>query len=101
MTNLEALKKFAAATNNELFDTEDGEWMVDAVQTYETLEQWEKSSTGWNEHTTMNSGSISGLPFRAWRSAQVCKGQTRRSISIIDLGDVRYALHGVDLTYFE
>lgn len=98
----ENLKKFAAATNNKLFDADynGGEWMVDAVETQETLGQWEESSKVWNERTTMKTGEIAGFPFRAWKSAQTMKGKPRRSMSVVDLGDVRIALHGTDLTNF-
>ncbi len=98
----ENLKKFAAATNSELFDADykGGEWMCEAVETQETLEQWEESSDGWNERTAMKSGKIAGFPFRAWKSAQAVKGQPRQSMSVVDLGDVRIVLPGTDLTYF-
>ena len=98
----ENLKKFAAATNNELFDADykDGEWMVEFVETHETLEQFEESSKGWNERTAMKTGDIAGFPFRAWKTAQAVKGQPRQSMSVIDLGDVRIALPGTDLTVF-
>ena len=96
------LKKFAAATNNELFDADykGGEWMTDAVETQETLEQWEESSNGWNERTAMKTGEIAGFPFRAWKSAQAAKGQPRQSMSVVDLGDVRIVLPGTDLSVF-
>ena len=98
----ENLKKFAAATNNELFDADykGGEWMTDAVETQETLEQWEESSNGWNERTAMKTGEIAGFPFRAWKSAQAAKGQPRQSMSVVDLGDVRIVLPGTDLSVF-
>ena len=98
----ENLKKFAAATNNELLDAEykGGEWMCEHVETQETLEQWEESSNGWNERTAMKSGEIAGFPFRAWKSAQAVKGQPRQSMSVVDLGDVRIVLPGTYLIYF-
>ena len=98
----ESLKKFAAATNNELFDADysGGEWMCEAVETHETLEQWEESSKGWNERTAMKAGEIAGFPFRAWKSVQAAKGQARDSMSVIDFGDVRIALPGTDLAVF-
>ena len=98
----ENLKKFAAATNNELFDAEyeGGEWMCEHVETQETLEQWEESSKGWNERTAMKTGEIGGFPFRAWKNVQAIKGQQRQSMSVVDLGDVRIALPGTDLTVF-
>lgn len=94
--------KFAAATNNELFDADynGGEWMVEAVETQETLEQWEESSKCWNERTAMKAGEIAGFPFRAWKSVQAAKGQPRQSMSVIDFGDVRVVLPGTDLSNF-
>ena len=98
----ENLKKFAAATNNELFDADynGGEWMVEALETQETLEQWEESSKGWAERTAMKAGEIAGFPFRAWESAQAAKGQPRQSMSVVDLGSVRIILPGTNLTNF-
>ncbi len=101
MTMTEKLAAFAAATNNELFDADykGGEWMVEAVETHETLEQWEESSKGWNERSAMKTGEIAGFPFRAWKQVQAVKGQARRAMSVIDFGDVRYAIDS-DLTNF-
>ncbi len=102
MTATANLAAFAAATNNELFDADygDGEWMVEFVETHETLQQFEESSKSWNERTAMKTGEIAGFPFRAWKSAQAMKGQPRQSMSVIDLGDVRIALPGTDLSVF-
>lgn len=98
----ENLKKFAEATNNELFDTEwnGGEWMVEAVETQETLEMWEESSECWNERSAMQCGEIAGFPFRAWSKAQAIKGLPRQSMSVVDLGNVRIVLPGTNLTSF-
>lgn len=97
------LQKFAEATNNELFDTDlrFQEWMVEFVETHETLEQFEESSKGWNERTAMKTGEIAGFKFCAWKIAQAVKGQPRKSMSVVDLGDIRIALPGTDLTVFQ
>ena len=97
------LKKFAAATNNELFDPDyrGGYWMREHVETQETLEQWEASSAGWRERTAMKQGAVAGFPFRAWKTIQTVKGSPRQSMSVVDLGDVRIALPGVDLTVYD
>lgn len=97
----QALKTFAAATNNELFDPEwhGGEWMTEAVETRETIDQFIESSKMWNERSGVQRGEIAGFPFVTWSKIQVRKGDTRRSVSVIDFGDVRYALDA-DLTYF-
>lgn len=93
------LAAFAAATNNELFDPEwkGGEWMIDAVETRETIEQYVESSARWNERSAMKSGTIAGFPFVAWKNCQAIKGQPRRTMSVVDFGDVRFAIDS-DLT---
>jgi len=98
----ENLKKFAVATNNELFDADykGGEWMTHAFETQETLEQWEESSYFWNERTAMKTGEIAGFSFRVWKSMQAAKGQPRQSMSVVDLGDVRIVLLGTDLSVY-
>jgi len=96
-----ALKKFAEATNNELFDADykDGEWMVDAVETHETLEQFAESAKAWVEASKPKHGEVGGFKFIAWASCQAVKGKARRTMSVIDLGDVRYAIEA-DLSVF-
>jgi len=88
------LKTFAAATNNELFDADynGGEWMVDAEETHESLDDWIDSSSKWNERSAMRSGEIAGFRFLSWSKVQLFKGSSRAARSVIDFGDVRYAL---------
>ena len=102
MEMTEKLAVFAAAVNNELFDAEykNGEWMVESVETRETLDQFEESAKNWNERSSMTSGQIAGFPFISWRNAQPIKGQARQAMSVIDFGDVRFALPGTDLNNF-
>ena len=102
MNMTEKLESFAAAVNNELFDPEykGGEWMVEAVETQETLKQFIESSMKWAECSAMKAGEIAGFPFCSWKSAQAVKGQPRQSMSVIDFGDVRFALPGTDLSVF-
>ena len=101
MNMSEKIAAFAAATNNELFDTHPliNEWSIDAVETHETLEQWLESSQEWRERSLEKRGEIAGFQFLAWKSAQPVKGQPRRSISVVDFGDVRFALE-TDLSNF-
>ena len=97
----EQLKAFAAATHNEFCDPEykDGEWLVGAVETHETIEQFAESSRNWAMRTAPKYGEIGGFKFIAWNSCQAVKGQARRSMSIVDLGDVRFAID-VDLSMY-
>ena len=98
----QAFKQFAAATNNELFDADykGGEWMVQAVETHETIDQFVESARSYAEIKSTKRGEIAGVQFVTFRGAQPVKGQSRRDISVIDLGSVRIALDGTDLTNF-
>ena len=101
-TENDALLKFAAATNNELYDPthKGGQWMSKAVRTYETLDHFIESASGWHERTHLIRGEVAGFPFVMWAKIQVRKGDPRREMSVIDLGDVRYALDA-DLRFYE
>lgn len=102
MNMQEKIADFAAATNNELFDADPrfNEWMIEAVETHETIENFIDSSKGWAEKSlTMKSGEIAGFKFISWNKVQVRKGAQRRSLSVIDFGDVRFALE-TDLSLF-
>ena len=101
MNMTEKLAAFAAATNNELFDAEynGGEWMIEAVETRETIESFVVSSNGYNECTHEKFGEIAGLKFVAFSKVQPRKGDQRRALSVIDFGDLRIAIDA-DLTDF-
>ncbi len=101
----DALKMFAKATCNELYDATIGRsgaelgWMVGAVETHETIENFVEASNSYNECTAPKFGTLAGFAFVAFKRAQPRKGDERRSLSVIDLGDVRYAID-CDLTVF-
>lgn len=97
----QALVQLAAATNNELFDADynGGTWMIEAVETHETIQDFVNSSNNYAECTREKFGTLAGFPFVAFSKVQVHKGASRRQLSVIDFGDVRYALD-TDLTDF-
>lgn len=99
--NQENLIKFAAATNNDIYDPEynGGEWMVKAVETHETIEQFIESSEKWKESGAMKAGEIAGFKFVFWPNVQTAAGQQRRDVSVIDFGDIRIVLND-DITNF-
>ena len=98
MTNAaEKLAAFAAATNNDLYDPDFcgkgvGEWMVEAVQTHETLAQFEESSARWAECSGAQRGEIAGLSYICWSKVQNVRGAQRRSMWVIDFGEFRMAI---------
>lgn len=91
----EKLQAFAAATNNELYDADynGGEWMIEAVETRETIDNFVEASNGYAECTREKFGEIAGFKFVAFAKVQVRKGDQRRQLSVIDFGDVRVALN--------
>lgn len=99
--NKENLIKFGIATNNELFDKDykDGEWMVRAVETHETIDNFVESSKKWVEKSKEKTGEIAGFRFVAWANCQAAKGQPRKELSVVDFGDIRFAIDA-DLTNF-
>jgi hypothetical protein len=92
---------FAAATNNELFDADykGGTWMIHAVETSETLGQIVDSAKGWACKSDPNYGVVAGCPFVAYSKMQARRGDARRSLSVVDFGDVRYVLE-CNLSHF-
>ena len=101
MSNAQKIAAFAAATKNMLFDADynGGEWMVYSVETSETLDQIIESSKGWAEKTAVNHGVIAGFPFVSYAKMQARRGDARRSLSVVDFGDVRYILE-CNLSHF-
>ena len=95
-----AINALNAATNNDLYNAEYGGWMVGAEETHETIEQFIDSSRTWAQASIERHGEIGGFKFVAWAEMQASKGQQRRALSVVDLGDVRIALD-VDLTDYE
>jgi len=97
------LHKFAEATNNELFDADykGGEWVAESEETTETFDDFIESSKHWNERTGRDSGEIAGFKFIAWERMQSRKGKPRQSLSVIDFGDVRFALPGTFLPNYQ
>ena len=97
------LIKFAAATNNEIYDQEykNGEWMYYTTETHETFDNFVDSSDKyWNESTKAKFGEIAGFKFLAFSEMQIKKGAPRHSLSIVDFGDIRVAIRGCDLSDF-
>lgn len=99
MTTAAKLQAISDATKGDLYDVnfvnyngEKGDWMVEAVETHETIEQFIESSQNWNERSAMKRGTVGGCPFVVWKNIQVRKGAARRSMAVIDLGDVRFAV---------
>ena len=96
---MEQLKKFADATGNDIFDPEfdGGSWMIKSVETRETIEDFIRAAKGYASATKEKFGEIAGFKFIAFSEVQLRKGDRRRQLSVVDFGDVRYALD-CDLT---
>jgi hypothetical protein len=98
----ESIKKLEAEINDPLV-IENGEWVSEAVETSETLENWIESSRNWNERTPVRRGTIAGFPALAWERVQAVRGQPRRAVTVIDVGERRIVLdeHADDIKFVE
>lgn len=94
MSEAAKLQAISEATGGDVYDHEyqGGMWMMEAIRTHETFEQFIESSKNWNETCAMKRGTVGGCPFIVWKNMQPRKGAARRSLAVIDLGDVRYAI---------
>ena len=94
MTKTEALQALHDATGGDLYDAvwEGGTWMVGAVETADSLADFEAATANYAERSAMTTGTIAGLPFISFERVQVRKSDARRALTVIDLGDVRVAL---------
>lgn len=93
---VEQFRALEAATRGGLCD--EAGWNTQAVATADTLEDFARAVDGYAESTVMQTGELAGYRFAAWRQVQVRRGDTRRSLSVLDLGDYRIALLGENLT---
>lgn len=98
----QSLRAFAAATNSELYDPDysGGQWMIEAVETQETIADFVAASASYQEATAPKFGQIAGFKFVAFSKVQASKGDQRRELSVIDFGFARFALNA-DLTNFD
>jgi len=88
----EQIDAINAATNGALYDDEVGWFSGEPVLTADTLAEFELAVNSYNECTLPNRGTIAGFPYVAYRTVQPRRHDTRTSLSVIDLGDVRIAL---------
>lgn len=101
--NANQAKALSEATRGFVFDHEykGGEWMFRAVETAETIEQYVESSTQWSVRCAPHFGEIAGMKFVSWRNMQGRPGQPRASLTVLDFGDHRVAIHDCDLADYE
>ncbi len=94
MNKTEALQALHQATGGDLYDAdyEGGTWMVTATETADTLDQFVVASEGWSELGCVRECRVAGLRCVYFGEVQARKGDTRRELTVIDLGDVRVAV---------
>lgn len=94
MTTAESLQALHDATGGDLYDAnwQGGSWMVSTTETADTLDEFVKGSAGWNERGCVRKFRVAGLRAVYFGEVQARKGDTRRELTVIDLGDVRVAV---------
>ena len=91
MTNFDQKLAALEAALPDLLDA--GAWLVEAVETADTLADFVEASNHWAECSAkMLHGEVAGLMFVAWPKVQVSKGEPRRALTVIDFGDRRVAI---------
>jgi hypothetical protein len=94
-----ALLKIDEATHGDLYDFSCGGWMVNAIETTETLADFEAEAKNYAEHGKIQRGKLAGFDFVYFGLVQVVKGHPRFILSVIDLGGVRFSLNE-NLNYY-
>lgn len=89
----QALKKIDEATHGVLYNASCGGWMVKAIETTETLTDFEAELKNYAEHGKIQRGKLAGFDFVYFGLVQVVKGHPRFILSVIDLGGVRFSLN--------
>lgn len=95
MNKSEMFKAVSNTTlDKDLFDGEynKNDWSCTAVETQETLGNYDDSRGEWSEVAGRVEGAVAGFKFIGWVTVQIKKGQARRSLTVIDFGDFRMAL---------
>jgi hypothetical protein len=102
MTKTEALAAIHEATGGDIYDAvwQGGEWMVETVETHETIEDFIAASANYAECSKMQRGTVGGVPAISFAQVQVRKGVPRRPLSILDLGDIRVAVNADVSDYY-
>ncbi len=85
------IQAIQSLSDEEIYDTDYG-WQVGCVTTQETIEDWKNSSGNWNERSKPTEGDFAGFPFISWGLCQLFKGEQRREVSVLDLGDQRLVM---------
>ena len=67
----------------------DEEYGCDVVTTADSLDSFIEAAKGYEAHGAIKHGEVDGLKTLVIRRAQPKKGDTRRDVYILDLGDVR------------
>lgn len=88
------LAKIAEASGGDLYDAdwEGGQWMVEAVITQDSLEDFVEAAKNYHEKSTAEFGTIGGFSFVAFEEVRARKGDQRRPLSVIDFGYARVAV---------
>jgi hypothetical protein len=84
-------KKFSDSTpDNNLY--EENNWLIGAVETGETLQDFENSRKSWNECKSRTEGELSGFKYLCFSGVQIKKGDIRRAMTVVDFGELRVVL---------
>lgn len=89
----QALLKIEEATHGDLYDASRGGWRVNAVKTTKTLAAFEAESKNYAAPGQAQRGKLAGFDFIYLGLIQPSIGYPLFPFSVIDLGEVRFAIY--------
>ena len=87
-----ALLKLDELTNSKIYDSQDGDYVYETVETRDTLDDFKANSGQWAECGKPFKGSLGEFSYIGWSNVQARKGDMRDPITIIDLGSARISM---------
>mgnify|MGYP003646410390 FL=1 len=79
-------------TNSEIYDSQDGDYVYETVETRDTLDDFKTNCGKWAECEKPFKGSLGEFSYIGWSNVQARKGDMRNPITIIDLGSARISI---------
>ena len=92
MIDEDTLLQLDKLTNSKIYDSQDGDYVYQTVETRDTLDDFKTNSGQWTECGKPFKGLLGEFSYIGWSNVQARKGDMRDPITIIDLGSARISM---------
>tara|TARA_R110002153_G_scaffold157769_1_gene309839 strand:+ start:320 stop:622 length:303 start_codon:yes stop_codon:yes gene_type:complete len=92
MIDEDTLLQLDKLTNSKIYDSQDGDYVYQTVETRDTLDDFKTNSGQWAECGKPFKGLLGEFSYIGWSSVQARRGDMRDPITIIDLGSARISM---------